>query len=152
MWISFFLVSAQNTLFGGWSHKSFPIKFPGAHVNMYVPPVYSTRALLFIFFVHYFVLKNSPQGDRLEYLHHSPVSCGRQWKRKPCTWGNNWVTLSLGDRDLVLQVGGSMQGWWPCSVKKLMLWNPKWKLTEASKEGYGSKALFCRWWWWWWWW
>jgi hypothetical protein len=38
------------------------------------------------------------------------------------------VTEGHKYRHLVLQVGVLIQGWWPCSVKKLLLQNPKlWK-------------------------
>jgi hypothetical protein len=41
-------------------------------------------------------------------------------------------------RDLVIQVGGWTQGWRPCSVKKLLLRNPKkWKLDGLIEDKSG---------------
>jgi hypothetical protein len=80
----------------------------------------------------------APCGGRLEYLHHSPASCRRQWKGNPvspcitgpsCHKGNKY-------RGLVLQVEGWMQGWWPCSIKILLLHNPKtWKPDNLIYNG-----------------
>lgn len=98
-----------------------------------------------------------PRGYRLEYLHRSPASRKTRRKRNlvsggvteiPCHWSHKY-------RDLVLRTGCWTQGWRPCTEKKNIFAKSKdvksgsrtssqeWiKLTESSKERYGSKRYF----------
>jgi hypothetical protein len=77
-----------------------------------------------------------PYGGRLEYLHHSPTNHRRQQRGNPvpgsvsgppCHWVHKY-------RDLVLQVGGWMQGWQPCSVRKISVVNSKEVKTRWSNS------------------
>jgi hypothetical protein len=56
-------------------------------------------------------------------------------------------------RNRVLQVGVLTQGWRPCSVKKLLLRNPKkWKPDQIwqnlLRKAMAQRGLFCQWWGW----
>jgi hypothetical protein len=84
----------------------------------------------------------------LEYFHHSPARRRRRRKRKPVTGDITAHPVIRGHskyRDLVLQVGGWMQCWRPCSVnKKIIVAKSKeviagLNLAGYSKEGCGSK-------------
>jgi hypothetical protein len=68
-------------------------------------------------------LKITPCGVRSEHLHHSLASCRRRQKWNPVPRGITGPPPSGGHkyRDLVLQVGSWMQGWQPCSVKKIIV-------------------------------
>jgi hypothetical protein len=103
-------------------------------------------------YIHVFIYvsrsNDSPSGGGVEHPHRSPASRRRRKGNPvpggitgpPCHWDS-----------LVLQVGGWTPGWWSCSVKELLLRNPKkWKpvaiwqnLLRKAKE---QKGLFCRLW------
>jgi hypothetical protein len=77
----------------------------------------------------------------------------RGQKGNPASGGITGHPVTEGHkyRDLVLQVGDSIQGWWPCSVKKSLLQIPKiWKPGETDKSAdfsmaMAQKGLFCQW-------
>jgi hypothetical protein len=109
-----------------------------------------------------------PCGGGLEYLHHSPARRTWQWKGNPVCRGVTEPPYHWGHkyRALALQVGAWMKSWWPCFVKKILLWNPKkWKpdgpihdnvvknaqiWQNLQKKAVAQRRLFCQWWWWLW--